>query len=47
MGVDSLFKTVTRQRRGCDLNSGLSALSPATELTIYLTHLFSETHLTR
>ena len=24
MGVNSLPKTVTRQRRGCDLNSGLS-----------------------
>jgi len=26
MGVNSLPKTVTRQRRGCDLNPGLSAL---------------------
>ena len=25
MGVNSLPKTVTRQRRGCDLNSGPSA----------------------
>ena len=25
MGVNSLPKTVTRQRRGCDLNPGLSA----------------------
>jgi len=26
MGVNSLPKTVTRQRRGCDLNPGPSAL---------------------
>ena len=26
MGVNRLPKTVTRQRRGCDLNPGLSAL---------------------
>ena len=25
MGVNSLPKTVTRQRRGCDLNPGLTA----------------------
>jgi len=29
MGVNSLPKTVTRQRRGCDLNPGLLCLSPA------------------
>ena len=29
MGVNSLPKTVTRQRRDCDLNSGLLRLSPA------------------
>jgi len=29
MGVNSLPKTVTRQRRGCDLNPGLLRLSPA------------------
>jgi len=29
MGVNSLPKTVTRQRRGCDLNPGLLHLSPA------------------
>ena len=29
MGVNSLPKTVTRQRRDCDLNPGLLRLSPA------------------
>jgi len=29
MGVSSLPKTVTRQRRDCDLNPGLLRLSPA------------------
>ena len=29
MGVNSLPKTVTRQRRDCDLNLGLLRLSPA------------------
>ena len=29
MGVNSLPKTVTRQRRGCDLNPGLLRMSPA------------------
>ena len=29
MGVSSLPKTVTRQRRGRDLNPGLLRLSPA------------------
>jgi len=29
MGVNSLPKTVTRQRRGCDLNTGFLRLSPA------------------
>ena len=29
MGVNSLPKTVTRQRHGCDLNLGLLHLSPA------------------
>ena len=29
IGVSSLPKTVTRQRRGCDLNPGLLRLSPA------------------
>ena len=30
MGVNSLPKTVTRQRRDCDLNPGLSAPEPST-----------------
>jgi len=30
MGVNSLPKTVTRQRRGCDLNLGLSAPESST-----------------
>jgi len=30
MGVNSLPKTVTRQRRGCDLNPGPSALESST-----------------
>ena len=29
MGVNSLPKTVTRQRRDCDLNPGFLRLSPA------------------
>jgi len=29
MGVSSLPKTVTRQRRDCDLNPGFLRLSPA------------------
>ena len=35
MGVNSLPKTVTRQRRGCDLNPGLLCLSPARYLLGY------------
>ena len=33
MGVNSLPKTVTRQRRGCDLNPGLSAPEASTLTT--------------
>ena len=33
MGVSSLPKTVTRQRRGCNLNPGLLRLSPARQPT--------------
>jgi len=33
MGVNSLPKTVTRQRRGCDLNPGLSAPESGTLTT--------------
>jgi len=40
MGVNSLPKTVTRQRRGCDLNPGRSAPESST-LTVRLpSHLF-------
>jgi len=35
MGVNSLLKTVTRQRRGCDLNPALLRLSPARYLLGY------------
>ena len=35
MGVNSLPKTVSRQRRGCDLNSGPSAPESST-LTTWL-----------
>ena len=33
MGVNSLPKTVTRQRRDCDMNPGLLRLSPSSTLT--------------
>jgi len=33
MGVNSLPKTVTRQRRDCDLNPGPSAPEPSTLTT--------------
>jgi len=33
MGVNSLPKTVTRQRRDCDLNSGPTALESSTPTT--------------
>jgi len=35
MGVNSLPKTVTRQRRDCDLNPGLLRLSPARSVIEY------------
>ena len=35
MGVSSLPKTVTRQRRGCDLNPGPSAPESSTLTTRY------------
>jgi len=35
MGVNSLPKTVTRQRRDCDLNPALLRLSPARYLLGY------------
>ena len=36
--MDSLPKTVTRQRRGCDLNPGLSALESSTPTTRLASH---------
>ena len=38
MGVNSLSKTVTRQRRGCDLNPGLSAPESSTLITRLPSH---------
>jgi len=38
MGVNSLPKTVTRQRRGCDLNSGPSAPESSTLTTRLPSH---------
>jgi len=37
MGVNSLPKTVTRQRRGCDSNPGPSAAPESSTLTTWLT----------
>jgi len=39
MGVNSLPKTVTRQRRGCDLNPGPSARESSTLTTRLPSHL--------
>jgi len=39
MGVNSVPKTVTRQRRGCDLNPGPSALESSTLTTRLPSHL--------
>ena len=38
MGVKSLPKTVTRQRRGCDLNPGTSAPESSTLTTRLPSH---------
>jgi len=38
MGVNSLPKTVTRQRRGCDLNPGPTAPEPSTLTTRIPSH---------
>ena len=38
MGVNSLPKTVTRRRRGCDLNPGLSAPESSTLTTRLPSH---------
>ena len=40
MGVNSLPKTVTRQRRGCDLNPGPTALT--TRLPVVATTSYQE-----
>ena len=45
MGVNSLPKTVTRQRRGCDLNPGPSAPESSaltTRLPSHPQHMMSE-----
>jgi len=42
MGVSSLPKTVTRQRRDCDLNSGPSAPESSTLTTRLPSHPFAE-----
>jgi len=39
MGVNSLPKTVTRQRRGCDLNLGRTAPESSTLSTLLPNHL--------
>ena len=39
MGVNSLPKTVTRQRRGCDVNPGPSAPESSTLTTRLASHL--------
>jgi len=41
MGVSSLPKTVTRQRRGCDLNPGPSAPESSTLTTRLPSHHFT------
>ena len=38
MGVNSLPKTVTRQRRGCDLNPGSSVPESSTLTTLLPSH---------
>ena len=43
MGVNCLPKTVTRQRRGCDLNPGPSALESSTLTTRLPSHPILET----
>ena len=42
MGVNSLPKTVTRQRRGCDLNPGPSAPESSTLTTRLPSHFYGE-----
>ena len=45
MGVNSLHKTVTRQRRGCDLNPGPSAPDSSTLTTRLPSVLVSESYI--
>ena len=45
MGVNSLPKTVTRQRRGCNLNTGPSAPESSTLTTRLPSHLTTTTHI--
>ena len=42
MGVNSLHKTVTRQRRGCDLNPGPSAPESSTLTTRLSSHPYKK-----
>jgi len=44
-GVNSLPKTVTRQRRGCNLNTGPSAPESSTLTTRLPSHLTTTTHI--
>ena len=44
MGVNSLPKTVTRQRRGCDLNSDRSAPESSTLTTRLPSHNIDNIH---
>jgi len=46
MAVSSLPKTVTRQRRGCDLNPGPSAPKSSTLTTRLPSHPNSKLHMT-
>ena len=46
MGVNSLPKTVTRQRRDCDLNPGPSAPESSTLTTRLPSHPFTTTTTT-
>jgi len=47
MGVNSLPKTVTRQRRGCDLNPGPSAPESSTLTTRLPSHPFKDVNSVR
>jgi len=45
MGVNSLPKTVTRQRRGCDLNPGPSAPESSALITRLPSHALQQLHV--